>query len=123
LADQTAEFKGHVNRVYKQYEEIKRLKENLPTNHLLVQMDFAENYSCKSVEEIQTAYWNQTGVTLHPVVVYYKKNGETQHKSYVVVSDEMSHSPSTVHAFIDKLMNVTAFIFEEVAHLKKSWAS
>jgi hypothetical protein len=43
-------------------------------------MDFAENYSCKSVEEIQTAYWNQTGVTLHPVVVYYKKNGETQHK-------------------------------------------
>jgi hypothetical protein len=58
-------------------------------------MDFAENYSCKSVEEIQTAYWNQTGVTLHPVVVYYRKNGETQHKSYVVVSDEMSHSPST----------------------------
>jgi hypothetical protein len=56
LADQTAEFKGHVNRVYKQYEEIKRLKENLPTNHLLVQMDFVENYSCKSVEEIQTAY-------------------------------------------------------------------
>jgi hypothetical protein len=49
--------------------------------YLLVQMDFAENYSCKSVEEIQTAYWNQTGVTLHPVVVYYKKNGETQHKS------------------------------------------
>jgi hypothetical protein len=65
-----AEFKGHVNRVYKQYEEIKRLKENLLTNHLLVQMDFAENFSCKSVEEIQTAYWNQTGVTLHPVVVY-----------------------------------------------------
>jgi FKBP-type peptidyl-prolyl cis-trans isomerase 2 len=30
LAGQTAEFKGHVNRVYKQYEEIKRLKENLP---------------------------------------------------------------------------------------------
>jgi hypothetical protein len=30
LADQTAEFKGHVNRIYKQYEEIKRLKENLP---------------------------------------------------------------------------------------------
>lgn len=73
LADQTAEFKGHVNRVYKQYEEIKRLKDNLPTNHLLVQMDFTEIYSCKSVDEIQTAYWNQTGVTLHLVVVYYKK--------------------------------------------------
>ena len=112
-----AEFKGHVNRVYKQYEEIKRLKENLPTNHLLVQMDFAENYSCKSVEEIQTAYWNQTGVTLHPVVVYYKKNGETQHKSYVVVSDEMSHFPSTVHAFIDKLIPELKLLSPELSFI------
>jgi hypothetical protein len=42
LEDQTAEFKGHANRVYKQYEEIKRLKENLTTNHLLVQRDFCK---------------------------------------------------------------------------------
>lgn len=103
--NQAEEFRGHVERVRKQYEEIKKLKENLPPNHLLVQMDFAENYSCKSVEEIQSAYWNQTGVTLHPAVAYFKDDkGDTQHKSYVVVSDEMSHSSSTVHAILEKLI-------------------
>lgn len=68
-------------------------------------MDFAENYSCKSVEEIQSAYWNQTDVTLHPAVAYYKDDkGDTQHKSYVVVSDEMSYPSSTVHAILEKLI-------------------
>lgn len=71
-------------------------------------MDFAENYSCMSVEEIQTAYWN------HPVVVYYKKNRETQHKSYVV-SDEMSHSPCTVHAIIDKPIPELKLLSPELA--------
>jgi hypothetical protein len=28
-----------------------------------------------------------------------------------------------VHSSVETKMNVTAFIFEEVAHLKKSWAS
>lgn len=90
---------------HKQYQEIKRLKENLPRNHLIVEMDFAENYSCKSVEEIQSAYWNQTGVTLHPVVAYYRsEEGKLQHKSFVVVSDELSHSSTTVHAIINTII-------------------
>ncbi|KAK3102947.1 hypothetical protein FSP39_015174 [Pinctada imbricata] len=103
--EQTKEFRGHVERVHKQYEEVKKLKENLPPNQIMVQMDFAENYSCKSVEEIQSAYWNQTGVTLHPVVVYFRNpEGVLQHRSFVVVSDEMSHSSNTVHAIIEKIM-------------------
>ena len=69
--NQKNDFSNHVWRVRKQYEEIKKLKENLSKNHYILQMDFAENYACKSSEEIQSAYWNMTGVTLHPVVVYY----------------------------------------------------
>jgi hypothetical protein len=49
--------------------------------------------------------------------VYYKKNGETQHKSYVVVSDEMSHSPSTVHAFIDKLIPELRLLSPELSFI------
>lgn len=66
---QTNEFADHVSRVHKQYGEMKRLKEELPQNHVIVQMDFEENYSCKSLNEMQSAYWNQTSVTLHPVVI------------------------------------------------------
>jgi hypothetical protein len=53
----------------------------------------------------QTAYWNQTTVTIHAVVAYFRKNGELSHKRLVFVSDEISHSSGTVMAFIDKLVH------------------
>ena len=101
---QTKAFTEHVDRVREQYSQIKKLKENIQENEVIVQMDFAENFSCRSLDEIQTAYWNQTSVTIHPVVAYYRKNGELCHKSLVFVSDEISHSSGTVMAFIDKLV-------------------
>ena len=54
---------------------MKRLKENIPSDYCIIHMDFAENYSCTAVHEIQTAYWNQTSVIWHPIVIYYKKTG------------------------------------------------
>ena len=98
-------FIDHVKRVQEQYKQLRSLKQNLPSTDVIVQMDFAENYSCRSLDEIQTAYWNLTAVTLHPMVVYYK-NAEDQleHKSVVAVSDELSHSAGTVCAFIEELI-------------------
>ena len=51
-----SEFVGHVDRITKQYKSVKTMKENLPKNHVLVQMDFNENYNCQTMEEIQSAY-------------------------------------------------------------------
>ncbi|XP_052251283.1 uncharacterized protein LOC127858304 [Dreissena polymorpha] len=103
VKEQMQSFSEHVYRVKRQYEEIKQLKENLKATDAILHMDFAENYTCKSVEEIQTAYWNKTGVTLHPIVVYYKGDEDTlSHKSMVMVSDEQGHNSSTVLAFLDK---------------------
>ena len=104
LSLQVQEFSEHVQRVRKQHEECLKVKQNLPLNEVVVNMDFAENYSCKSVEEIQSAYWNMSAVTLHPIVVYYKEGSERlKHKSIVMVSDEMAHNSNTVLTFIDKL--------------------
>jgi hypothetical protein len=81
------------------------LKENVPANEVIIQMDFAENYCCKTMGEIQSAYWNQTPVTIHPVVVYFVDGeGKLQHKSIAIISDELSHSTTTVCAFSDALI-------------------
>ena len=102
---QMEEFDAHAKRVTKQYEEIKTLKQNLPEHEMLVQLDFAENYSCRSMEEVQSAYFNQSAVTLHPVVAYFRDtSGELAHKSIIIVSDEMGHKSSTVIAFIDDII-------------------
>ena len=104
---QLAEFESHVYRVGKQYQEIKCLKEKLPQHHFIVQMDFAENYACKSNEEIQSAYWNMTAVTLHPIVVYFMNTeAKLEHVSFVIISDEMSHSEITVHAILKKIIPI-----------------
>ena len=52
-------------------------------------MDFAEDYRCRSHEEIQSAYCVQ--VTIHPVVAYFKKDDKLCHQSYVFISDEPRH--------------------------------
>jgi len=72
LEQQMNDFKSHMKRVAKQYEEIKILKQNLARHEMLNQLDFAENYSCGSMGKVQSAYFNQTSVTLHPVVAYFR---------------------------------------------------
>ncbi|CAC5358762.1 unnamed protein product [Mytilus coruscus] len=69
-------------------------------------MDFAENYSCVHEDEVQSAYFDKPFVTLHPVVSYYKVDGDINlhHQSFVFVSDEPGHNSSTVYAFIKDLI-------------------
>lgn len=68
-------------------------------------MDFAENFTCTSAEEVQSAYWNSSAVTLHPVVTYYRAEDESlTHDNYVFVSDDLAHNFGTVFAILDQLM-------------------
>jgi hypothetical protein len=103
---QVGEFKAHVERVRKQYNEIKILKDCLTPADVLLHMDFAENCTCKSMDEVQSAYWSQTAVTLHPVVIYYREAVESplKHKRMVIVSDEIGHNSNTVQCFIKHVL-------------------
>lgn len=97
-------FKIHYHVMITQYQQTRILKENLPKHEIVLHMDFAENYNCKTADEIQSAYWNNTQITLHPMVLYYRGSDEKiQHKSYVAVSECLSHSSSTVLAILQKL--------------------
>ena len=99
-----SEFRQHAKRVTVQYNEMRRLRESLSENEMVVWMDFAENYSCVSLEEIQSAYWNATAISLHTMVVYSNSNGNsTRVQSYVAVSDVMSHNASSVYTILKKL--------------------
>ncbi|XP_069109647.1 uncharacterized protein [Argopecten irradians] len=119
LRNQTAEFQEHVARMRNQYEQIRLLKQKLPAHHAIAHMDFAENYNCRSAEEIQSAYWHQTGVTLHPVVIYTKdsENNEVQtlqHQSVVLISDELAHNSATVVTFLTDIVEMTKAIDPDI---------
>jgi len=58
-----------------------------------------------SMDEIQSAYWNATSVTLHPVVVYYwSDNDNIEHKNFIYVSDVNHHNSTAVLTILQKLM-------------------
>ena len=64
-------FKEHAARVKNQYRELRDLKLKLPKGHIIAQMDFAENYSFLSLENDQSAYWDQAEqVAVYPVVFF-----------------------------------------------------
>lgn len=99
-------FSEHVTRMKKQYAEIRSIKQQLPKNHVLVHMDFAENYQCKSMEEVQSAYWNMAFVTLHPAVVYRPGEGDEdlQHENRVYISNDLNHNSAAVVTFVKDLI-------------------
>ena len=49
------------------------------------------------MDEVQSAYWSHSQISLHPIVVYFKDlQGTLQHKSFVFVSDDLDHSTAAV---------------------------
>ena len=59
-------------------------------------MDFAENNTCTTQDETQSAHWNQNQVTLFTTVTWVKGKVISQ----VVVSDYMHHMKTAVVVFL-----------------------
>ena len=72
-----------------------------------MQMDFAEHFASTHGEEIHPAYFNKNYVTLHPIVVHYKRNVQVEDNeedlgclSYVAIMDVRPHNVSSVFAIL-----------------------
>ena len=99
-------FRSHISRTAAQFREQEYLKENLPPNHVYIYMDFAKDYRCTSQNEMQSAYWSPTQVTIHPVVMYYKTQNseESSNKSFAFISNESRHDAIFAYTIIGKLV-------------------
>ncbi len=111
-------FRVHSFNVATQYAEVKKLKENLPLNHCLIQMDFAENYYCQEHSEIQSGYFGEkVGVMLHPCVIYYNSVKGLIHKSVVFISSRAVHDKYMVFAIIKKLIPLVKDFIPDLLHV------
>eukprot|EP00112_Aurelia_sp_Birch-Aquarium-sp1_P023526 Seg7039.2 transcript_id=Seg7039.2/GoldUCD/mRNA.D3Y31 product="hypothetical protein" protein_id=Seg7039.2/GoldUCD/D3Y31 len=91
----------HIKRQQaKSYQSDKELASNKDSKIAVLQMDFAENYSCSAQDEVQSAHWNQNQVTLFTTVSWLK--GKVV--SHVIVSDFMEHTKTAVVIFLDEIL-------------------
>ena len=70
LINQSKEFEAHVSRMKTQFEQIRLLKEKLPLHHVVIHMDFAENDSCKSLEERYNLLIGTSSPSLYTLLLY-----------------------------------------------------
>ena len=122
MKDEFAAFVTHVERVVQQHNSVKQMQDHLPANHALIQMDFSENYNSQTMEEIQSAYWNASMVTLHPNIIYFKDASKClSHKSLVFVSEVLHHNATMVYAIVQKIVNTVHNYLLELKHVH-CWA-
>ncbi|XP_048581390.1 uncharacterized protein LOC125561309 [Nematostella vectensis] len=94
-------FLQHVFIKRTQSEYFEGKLDDVGPDEAVIQVDFAENYSCKFQDEIQSAHWAQTNVTLFTVAIWTKpKDAERVCESHVIVSDELKHDKNAVAVFM-----------------------
>lgn len=88
-------------------------KNTAADGEFIVCLDFAENYAFAIQNAIQSFHWANTQATVHPYVVYYRSNDQISHRSFVIISEKLSHDAHSVHLFNKKLVNYLKVNFGE----------
>ena len=80
-----------------QAQYLKQNKEEITETECIILMDFAENYHYVVQDEIQGYHWNKNQCTMHPVMIYFKKDCVLHHISLHIIYDDPEHDTCFVH--------------------------
>ncbi|CAH0551067.1 unnamed protein product [Brassicogethes aeneus] len=119
LCDALDTLKPHAYIAEEQALYFKTLKETIVEGEILVQCNFAENYSFVVQDAVQSFHWNNEQATLLTSVFYYRDGNEIKHGIIVMISDDLKHDTATVYAFqkilyehlLGKAINVSKIIY------------
>ena len=105
LGSKTNTLTAHSYITKAKVKYLKKCKEELKENDLIVWGNFAENYEFVIQDEIQGFHWNKQTCTLHSIVLYYKKEGTLTQKSLCFISDDLNHDTCFVYEVIKQTVN------------------
>ncbi|XP_033120803.1 uncharacterized protein LOC117119932, partial [Anneissia japonica] len=104
LMKQLKPFCLHTLIKRKQSLHFKNEKKRASDLYAVMQVDFAENFTIIQQNEIQSAHFHHTQVTLFTACVYTGTADENIH-SYTLVSDDIRHGKHQVAVFLDYLIS------------------
>ena len=102
LYKQLQYFKKHTFIKRKQSDTFEQKRKSADGHHIVVQVDFAENYAAIEQNEIQSAHWCHLQVTLFTVCAWVNKDTVD---SGVIVSDDLQHGKFAVHTFLVEIIS------------------
>ena len=100
-------YTSHIFRANWQHEQMTACISKLKPNQVMMVMDFAKNYKCGFQNEVQSAYFDQNMVTIHPMMHYYKKNNKDGEEvlvkhAVIGISNDLKHDGQAVSVFEKK---------------------
>lgn len=114
LEKELESYSLHLFNWHWQAAQFRTIRSNLPNKWILNVWDFAENYTCITQKEAQSAYWTRNQVTIHPIVNYYHCEtegcNEEVKEAVVFISSDNTHDFNAVHTYMDML---TAHLHEK----------
>lgn len=112
LQAQLPKFKMHfyVNNV--QSEHFKNVKETIYQDAAIIQIDFAENFSIFTQDEVQAAHFSYEQVTVFTCCIWM----ENKTQSIAIISNDLSHDKYSVFTFLKTILD---FLIKKNVKLKK----
>ncbi|KAE8745126.1 hypothetical protein FOCC_FOCC008191 [Frankliniella occidentalis] len=95
-------FLTHVYVKRQQCTFFKSLKENVDGSQIVLQIDFAENFTITNQNGIQSAHWNHERCTLFTAHSWISP---VEEQAMVIVSDDLQHDKVAVYKFLDLLLD------------------
>lgn len=106
------DYTKHIFRNDHQYHVQTNMSQpnHLPLSHCAVIMDFSENYALTPQDEIESAHWAQTQVTIHPIFIIRHSpdstvdNPRLLKESLIIISNHLAHNNAAVYTFTNQLL-------------------
>lgn len=86
-----------------QSRHFQELKKNTTNETAVLQVDFAENYTCVNQDEIQSAHWHQKQITLFTAVAWVGDSAKPT-RCFVNISDDLTHNKHSVWVFMKNII-------------------
>ena len=85
------------------YAMFQYIRDNLKPGYLLQVLDFGQNYLNIFQDEPQSKHWDHTQTTIHPIVNYFIKEGESVAtvEEHIMISSDKNHDKYAVKTFED----------------------
>ena len=107
----------HLYNAVNQLSAYKKCKATLKSDEALVVVDFAENFTCREAVEVQSGYYCRNSVTIHPMVMMFKKGETCERDAVIAISPDLNYDATEVKTFLQYLDTHVSIHHPTIAHL------
>ena len=112
---QLKQFLIHVFIKRQQADYFNKVKSEVDGTKVVLQVDFSENASLLTQNEIQSAHWNHAQATLFTAYAWVDKNLD---ESIVLVSDDLEHNKVSVYSYMSYILEYLTSKYPRVREIK-----